>query len=1115
MTARRRPTVAVVGAGIAGLAAAWELVVASERAGTPAPIVRVLESGGRPGGKLESAEFAGRTVDLAADAFLSRRPEATELCEELGLTEQLVPVGASGASIWARGRLRAMPAALNLGVPTRWWPLARSGILSPVESLAVVRDLVIPHPRGNAVVGDRSVGEIVGERLGRPVVDRLVDPLIGGINAGGVDDLSAAATMPVLIAAALQPGSLMHQLGRVRPPAAPQAEGQAAPSPVFWSLTGSTAGLAEQLAEALIGKGVTIQTDVRVDAVEQRRAPAPGSGRWALSLYDTGASGTVAGRSEALLVDGVVLAVPATEAAVLLAPLAPMAAGILSTVPYASVAVITMSLARGSIRTPRSGTGFLVPRTSTIDGLPALITGCTYLDLKWPHLSRPDDELIRVSVGRYGDDRHRLLDDDQLAASVFGELARVLDIRGAPLDTLVTRWDEAFPQYRPGHLIKVANVEEEVAALGGLAVAGAALRGVGIPACIGSGRSAARLVLASLPGAQAGPAPPTPPEHGMPLPASPNRARDGGSMTPDTPLPTSVRPTVPVAESSPPPRWRPSRVRMTSRRDTVVQPRRGMVAVPSLLAGVGLALSLPPWGWWILAFPSAGLLWWRLGGLRPRTRLWSGYLAGLGCYVPGLMWVRAFSLPGAVVLIALEALFIALACLVVPARPVLARALVFPAAMTLAEAVRMTWPFGGLPLGGVFLGQADGPVLGVARLGGPLGLTLAVYLGGVAVGALAEAAVRAVRDGARARTFSRTDPEGGAATAASDRTGPGAPDDAANGRGSAHLVADAVAGLGALAAVGAVALLSVVAVAVIADHAPDGGPSVGQVTTAAVQGGGARGFRKSQINPSVVLAAQMSTTRLLEQLDHGVSPQLVLWPEDVVSLDTYLSDSPEQAVLSTLARTLHSTLVVGVTETVSSTAFRNEIVAFGPDGSIVSNYEKVHRVPFGEYVPYRSFFAHLGNLSSVPLDAIPGTGTGLLPTPAAPLGAMISYEVFYANRGRPSVRNGAQLLIVPTNTSSYAAAQVPTQEIAASEVQAVQQGRDLLQAAPTGYSAAFTNRGVLVQRSVLGARQVILATLSRRVGWTVYVRYGDLPVLVLAALAAVSGWLVAGRRRTA
>ncbi len=553
------------------------------------------------------------------------------------------------------------------------------------------------------------------------------------------------------------------------------------------------------------------------------------------------------------------------------------------------------------------------------------------------------------------------------------------------------------------------------------------------------------------------------------------------------------------------PRWRPSRVSMTTRRDPSVTPRRGRVALPALASGVGLALSLPPWGWWVLAFPAAGLLWWRLGGLRMRTRLWAGWLAGLGCYVPGLMFTRSFTVPGAAVLMAVEALFMAVACLAVPPGPVVARAVAFPAAMVLAEAARSTWPFGGLPIGGVFLGQAGGPVLGVARLGGPLGLTAAVYVGGVGLAALGGFVVRAVRDGARTRAFARADPTTRGTQETPER----------EGRRSTGLVAGAVAGLGTMAVVGVVALGGLAAVALAADHAPDGGPSVGTVSTAAVQGGGARGFRKSQIHPQVVLAAQNAATREMQRLDHGTTPDLVLWPEDVVSLDTALGDSPEASVLATLARTLHTTLVVGVTETVSTTSFRNEIVAFGPDGALASRFEKVHRVPFGEYVPLRSFFARLGDLSAVPLDAVPGHGTGLLTTPAAPLGAMVSYEVFYADRGRASVRAGAQLLVVPTNTSSYASAQIPTQEIAASEVQSVQQGRDLLQAAPTGYSAAVTNRGVLLHRSVLGARQVVFATLSRRTGTTLYVRYGDLPVEVLSVLALLVGWRLAGRRRTA
>ncbi len=527
-----------------------------------------------------------------------------------------------------------------------------------------------------------------------------------------------------------------------------------------------------------------------------------------------------------------------------------------------------------------------------------------------------------------------------------------------------------------------------------------------------------------------------------------------------------------------------------------------MVALPALASGVGLALSLPPWGWWILAFPAAGLLWWRLGGLRPRTRLWAGWLAGLGCFLPGLMFVRSFTLLGALALIAIEAGFFAVACLAVPTGPVAARALAFPAAMTLAEAARMTWPFGGLPLGSVFLGQAGGPVLGVSRIGGPLALIAAVYAGGVGLAALAEAAALALRDGARARAFARAETDG-----------PGPSTASASATGVRHrTVHGAVAGLGPMTLVGVIALSAVAGISVVADHAPDGGRSVGTVSAAAVQGGGARGFRKSQIHPAVVLAAQLAATQRMQRLDSGRAPRLVVWPEDVVAIDGPLSQSSEQSVLSNLAQSLNATLVVGVTETVSATAFRNEVVAWGPDGTLVSRYEKVHRVPFGEYVPCRGFFQHLGNLSAVPLDALPGTATGLLPTPAAPLGAMVSFEVLYGDRGRSSVRAGAQLLIVPTNTASYATAQVPTQELASARVQAVEQGRDLLQAAPTGYSAAITDRGALVVRSGLGNQQIVFSTMSRRVGWTLYVRYGDPPMLAAAALALVAAWLLAARR---
>jgi apolipoprotein N-acyltransferase len=172
-------------------------------------------------------------------------------------------------------------------------------------------------------------------------------------------------------------------------------------------------------------------------------------------------------------------------------------------------------------------------------------------------------------------------------------------------------------------------------------------------------------------------------------------------------------------------------------------------------------------------------------------------------------------------------------------------------------------------------------------------------------------------------------------------------------------------------------------------------------------------------------------------------------------------------------------------------------------------------VPFGEYVPFRSFFAHFADLSAVPLDAIPGHGNGLLHTPAGPLGVMVSYEVFYASRGRSSVQAGAELLVVPTNTSSYATVQVPAQEVAADRVQAVSEGRDLVQAAPTGFSTVVDHRGSVVDRSSLAVPDVLTATVWRRTGSTVYEQVGDLPMLVLAGVGVAVGWLEELRRRRA
>jgi apolipoprotein N-acyltransferase len=455
------------------------------------------------------------------------------------------------------------------------------------------------------------------------------------------------------------------------------------------------------------------------------------------------------------------------------------------------------------------------------------------------------------------------------------------------------------------------------------------------------------------------------------------------------------------------------------------------------------------------------------------ARAAAGWSAGLGLFVPGLFWATSFSWYGGVLLMAVEALYLGVACLATP--PGRGRSIALIGSMVLMEALRGAWPFGGMPLGGLALGQASGPLAGSARLGGPLLVVALVWVCGCGAGALAVTGLGTVERWRGAGAF------------------PSAPRECAG-------VGDL---LGCTAAV-----LAVVAVLATASAVSDGGPGTSTVRAAAVQGGGVRGLRQSQVDPTTVFAAQVDATATIPAVDGGRPPTLVLWPENAISLPRPLDAAATQE-LGAYASHLHATFVVGVTETVSPTRFRNEVLAFSPAGRLVARYEKAHRVPFGEYVPGRAFFSHLADLSAVPRDAIAGRGTGLLRTPAGELGTMISYEVFFPERGRAATRAGATVLIVPTNTSSYSTSQVPSQELAASQLQAIAEGRDLVQASPTGFIAVIDNHGRVLARSGLSERAVLVRDVRLRTGSTIYERFGDLPVLLLAGTLVAAGWAAA------
>jgi oxygen-dependent protoporphyrinogen oxidase len=479
--------IVVVGGGISGLAAAWELTGGGGKGGggkggggrgsggSGSVDVVVLESSGRLGGALASVPFGDRIVDTGPDGFLGRRPEAVGLCREIGLDHALVPIAGRGAGVWARGKLRPLPDGLALGIPTRFWPAARSGILGGRGQLALARDALLPRPNKRGPIGDRSIGPLVARKLGERVVDRLADPLIGGIHAGSVDDMSASATFPPLLAASQKRGSLMRALRAAMP--APPVD----PPPLFWSVDGGMAALIGHLGDALVARGVDIRYDTAVEEV----ARSGTGGRWCV----------VAGGAQ-FESDGVVLALPAPGASRLLQPHDDEAASLLGSIAYASVALVTLRVPMDALADPLAGTGFLVPRRSPPrrDHDAWAVTACTYLSQKWPHLSTEGEVLLRASVGRFGDERAASWSDAEMTARVWDELGALMGLTGEPLDSMVHRWPGAFPQYRVHHLMRTAGIEAALARLGGISAAGAAYRGVGIPACIASGRAAAQAV---------------------------------------------------------------------------------------------------------------------------------------------------------------------------------------------------------------------------------------------------------------------------------------------------------------------------------------------------------------------------------------------------------------------------------------------------------------------------------------------------------------------------------------------------------------------------------------------------------------------------------------------
>ncbi len=461
--------VVVVGGGISGMAAAAAL-----KRQAPEVRVTVLEGSSSIGGKLALAEVGGITVDVGAESMLNRRPEATALAREVGLAERLVHPETISANLWNRGEMARMPRTL-MGVPVDARALAESGVISKAGLARAALDAVLPATRIGE--SDVSVGWLIEERFGKEVVDRLVEPLLGGVYAGHARELSARATVPQVVALLDRDKSLLR--------AAAGATAASSDVPVFAGLVGGLGQLPLAIAEH-------VDIAVRTKAMVRDLARRSGGG-WNLvvgSAHDP----------EVVQADAVVLATPAAATGRLLSDVAPDAALELARIEYASMAIITMAFRRRDFPAT-SGSGFLVPPVDR-----RTVKGATYSFAKWRWVaeagrgadSGEDLLVMRCSVGRHREQQVIQVEDERLVQLALEELSDAIGLSVRPVDWHVQRWGGGLPQYAVGHVDRVRQVRLSVAKAGAVAVCGAAYDGLGIPACIASAEAAVTQVLGTL-----------------------------------------------------------------------------------------------------------------------------------------------------------------------------------------------------------------------------------------------------------------------------------------------------------------------------------------------------------------------------------------------------------------------------------------------------------------------------------------------------------------------------------------------------------------------------------------------------------------------------------------
>lgn len=471
----KRPHVAVIGGGIAGLSAAWE-------ATQQGAAVTVFEAGPDWGGKLRTSDVDGVLVDESADAFLARVPYGIDLCEQLGIADQLISPAYGNALIWWDGQHLPFPTGLALGVPIDPDQVAHCAFLSADAPDRVRAEM---DRTGDGVDGDVSVGEYMRDHFGDEITDRLIEPLLGGINAAEIDMLGMDTVAPQLGQAARSQASIVRAIRAQQESTPPDPS-----APVFLTHPDGLGAVVSALVDALADQGASLVAASPVTGLARTDA-----GRYRLTTGQTGSDEAKPSANEdASDFDAVVIAIPADRAAALLDDCAPAVAEHCRSLRYASVVVVTMSFDAEDVPEVTPAAGLLVARSG-----PFHTTAVSFASNKWPHQERPGRVLLRVSLGHYSDPAPVDWDDDQLLTTTRAELNELLGIAAAPIEVRISRWKDGFPQYEPGHQVRLAQIEAQLAdAAPGVALAGASFHGIGVPTCIRSGRGAAAGALSAI-----------------------------------------------------------------------------------------------------------------------------------------------------------------------------------------------------------------------------------------------------------------------------------------------------------------------------------------------------------------------------------------------------------------------------------------------------------------------------------------------------------------------------------------------------------------------------------------------------------------------------------------